>query len=635
MRLARASRLRGLSPRVRGNPGPLPHCRVCGRSIPACAGEPGGGLGIYEWGGVYPRVCGGTRSAMTRSLPLRGLSPRVRGNLAARIWAAWYGRSIPACAGEPGGADNPPSRNAVYPRVCGGTHHRHILSSERGGLSPRVRGNPPFTPNWRAGSRVYPRVCGGTDADASSAGGGEGLSPRVRGNPDGVREAGGTGRSIPACAGEPVGWNNRPLPLWVYPRVCGGTTTSWTSTTCGTGLSPRVRGNLLAISQRADWRRSIPACAGEPAVAVAPPPPLKVYPRVCGGTPRPSSRITRPAGLSPRVRGNPPLRSRSVLLDRSIPACAGEPSSACGASLPTRVYPRVCGGTGCYRKIRRRGLGLSPRVRGNPEALRLELVIPGSIPACAGEPHDTRPGRQPQKVYPRVCGGTCGDPGHRRLNAGLSPRVRGNLDSAAPEDVWDRSIPACAGEPSRWKAGRGTARVYPRVCGGTWSRRSMTPPGVGLSPRVRGNRALVEWGRNGGWSIPACAGEPDPYGLPPSASLVYPRVCGGTNAKPPNTTSWQGLSPRVRGNPVFCPALSAASRSIPACAGEPPVALSIQNRREVYPRVCGGTHYAAESRRPGWGLSPRVRGNQPGVLRARQNSGSIPACAGEPHACLV
>ena len=67
-------------------------------------------------------MCGGTRD-LRHCLPAeRGLSPRVRGNL-ARIDLATVGvRSIPACAGEPN-AD--------------GTWGPAIQ-----GLSPRVRGNP-------------------------------------------------------------------------------------------------------------------------------------------------------------------------------------------------------------------------------------------------------------------------------------------------------------------------------------------------------------------------------------------------------------------------------------------------------------------------------------------------------------
>ena len=89
-------------------------------------------------------------------------------------------------------------------------------------------------------------------------------------------------------------------------------------------------------------------------------------------------------------------------------------------------------------------------------------------------------------VYPRVCGGTqvtlrnnfpglcvCG--GTRLLmvekgeEEGLSPRVRGNLPCFASYVTVIGSIPACAGEPRQVVAYTHLGRVYPRVCGGTYS----------------------------------------------------------------------------------------------------------------------------------------------------------------------
>ena len=51
--------------------------------------------------GVYTRVCGGTYQLHLLFSCLRGLSPRVRGNLAAGQGVYATARSIPACAGEP------------------------------------------------------------------------------------------------------------------------------------------------------------------------------------------------------------------------------------------------------------------------------------------------------------------------------------------------------------------------------------------------------------------------------------------------------------------------------------------------------------------------------------------------------
>ena len=151
------------------------------------------------------------------------------------------------------------------------------------------------------------------------------------------------------------------------------------------------------------------------------------------------------------------------------------------------------------------------------------------------------------RVYPRVCGGT-----YSRL------RIRVNCH---------------------------TIRVYPRVCGGTdVCCRSYSPKCVtnGLSPRVRGH-------------LPMAAGSHvSPY------PWVYPRVCGGTSV-------------RRHGH-------------------------AVERKRPVYPRVCGGTLY-----RPAYalvtllrGLSPRVRGHHSSMtLNNKLASGRVypRVCGGTCSPC--
>ena len=76
--------------------------------------------------------------------------------------------------------------------------------------------------------------------------------------------------------------------------------------------------------------------------------------------------------------------------------------------------------------------------------------------------------------------------------------------------------------------------------------------------------------------------------------------------------------------------IGAPLRSIPACAGEPSLWISIRPLIGVYPRVCGGTGMKRTTRRRQKGLSPRVRGNRGLSLLQLFSEGSIPACAGEP-----
>ena len=152
----------GLSPRVRGNQeafalstpfvGSIPACAgnhyesttqyTFNGSIPACAGEPQHQSGGAMESSVYPRVCGGTIYISPSIKYLLGLSPRVRGNQVNEERRQYAPGSIPACAGEPDSRRCAGDILEVYPRVCGGTTMKPIISPAKSGLSPRVRGNP-------------------------------------------------------------------------------------------------------------------------------------------------------------------------------------------------------------------------------------------------------------------------------------------------------------------------------------------------------------------------------------------------------------------------------------------------------------------------------------------------------------
>ena len=251
---------------------------------------------------------------------------------------------------------------------------------------------------------------------------------------------------------------------------------------------------------------------------------------MCGGTPSILARLYSQQGLSPRVRG--------------------EPLSLTQLPRHSQVYPRVCGGTNLNKSLAAEIQGLSPRVRGTIAAALLADSRDGSIPACAGEPLLQTRRTCLAWVYPRVCGGTEYEVKEGESIQGLSPRVRGNLRSRVQDEMRDRSIPACAGEP--WFSGRSSVRiaVYPRVCGGTDSLLRTTGAEGGLSPRVRGNHTEAQWSITGHGSIPACAGEPSWCARLRPVQRVYPRVCGGTLRVCAASAYDSGLSPRVRGNQV-------------------------------------------------------------------------------------
>ena len=213
------------------------------------------------------------------------------------------------------------------------------------------------------------------------------------------------------------------------------------------GLSPRVRGNPHRLDRAGDFRRSIPARAGEPRPSGTSATRSRVYPRACGGTRLLPAPGGLDLGLSPRVRGNPRDLGRGHALRGSIPARAGEPSSSRLRGLCVWVYPRACGGTALVGSPTDTARGLSPRVRGNRIDVRPDRRGIGSIPARAGEPGCRASFSWAPRVYPRACGGTHDQIPQVMRDWGLSPRVRGNLRRKRERKIPYRSIPARAGEP--------------------------------------------------------------------------------------------------------------------------------------------------------------------------------------------
>ena len=282
------------------------------RSIPACAGEPKASATIAKLWAVYP-ACAGEPIPITVSSWEIMVYPRVCGGTSSydiRDTASFHSRSIPACAGEPKPvysrlaipirglsprvrgnlvlhARATPGVSGVYPRVCGGTILEEALNLFAIGLSPRVRGNRLFALCTFLENGLSPRVRGNPSTSAIGAvGQRSGLSPRVRGNRYGFRIGVYPCRSIPACAGEPRDGDAGASQQRVYPRVCGGTYDRHRTTRLRRGLSPRVRGNPNLRGGGSYGLGSIPACAGEPIMEAWEP-------------------VAYTTGLSPRVRGNP------------------------------------------------------------------------------------------------------------------------------------------------------------------------------------------------------------------------------------------------------------------------------------------------------------------------------------------
>ena len=308
-----------------GNPIFLQSCALVQGSIPTCVGQPPVNVpGQAVWK-VYPHVCGATQS-LARSRPrYRGLSPRVWGNRQTGRASSRRVRSIPTCVGQP---------------------------------STGIGGSRVIT--------VYPHVCGATLLVVGSKTGLRGLSPRVWGNPGGQTQRFAYAGSIPTCVGQPPCANRGLLPITVYPHVCGATSVHKASRLPMPGLSPRVWGNRETADAYSAYCRSIPTCVGQPSISSAFGLIVKVYPHVCGATNVSEEQMPIDMGLSPRVWGNQNGMNCRLVSLGSIPTCVGQPVRPVPGCRGYTVYPHVCGATAFPSSIRIRPAGLSPRVWGNP-----------------------------------------------------------------------------------------------------------------------------------------------------------------------------------------------------------------------------------------------------------------------------
>ena len=355
------------------------------------------------------------------------------------------------------------------------------------GLSPRLRGNRRFLGWLIAAIGSIPAPAGNLYMVAARLPFSRSI-PRLRGNRSRGPASTPWRRSIPAPAGEPSTGGCTGTKSRVYPRACGGTTMGTGSMRYLTGLSPRLRGNLLNNVEDMTLRGSIPAPAGEPFPDGVAGPRPGVYPRACGGTAWAPGTAQVGGGLSPRLRGNHGFAADRDGRGGSIPAPAGEPPTSGMAARPCRVYPRACGGTPAHTTIRLLYLGLSPRLRGNRPAGPRGPGRGRSIPAPAGEPQRAFPTAPSTPVYPRACGGTRDSYVAHPRTGGLSPRLRGNPWPVPQGLPLHPVYPRACGEPCAGVKGGRVRGVYPRACGGT---------------RTTGCRR-----RSAARSIPAPAGEP-------------------------------------------------------------------------------------------------------------------------------
>ena len=175
-----------------------------------------------------------------------------------------------------------------------------------------------------------------------------------------------------------------------------------------------------------------------------------------------------------------------------------------------------------------------------------------------------------------------------------------------------------------------TFRVYPRPRGGAGIPILTQKWHQGLSPPTRGSQSQRHALARPRRSIPAHAGEPPIASVSADTFSVYPRPRGGAMCGPPHVTTIAGLSPPTRGSHTTPHVRTGRGGSIPAHAGEPTEPTRPRSWDRVYPRPRGGAARPLAGGGNQGGLSPPTRGSHVRKRLAQLLNGSIPAHAGEP-----
>ena len=315
-------------------------------------------------------------------------------------------------------------------------------------------------------STVHPRSRGEHSVPLHPAGLYDGSSPLARGTHTGTRGERHEHRFIPARAGNTRRARGRPDRNPVHPRSRG----------------EHVDG--VRVVHRANG--SSPLARGTPAPSRAARPRTAVHPRSRGEHDRARVEALRRYGSSPLARGTREMASGKISVARFIPARAGNTKTPALSGLSLPVHPRSRGEHRRRREFDENIDGSSPLARGTHVVPPAAAVLDRFIPARAGNTTCAVPGDRLRTVHPRSRGEHPTGRLRAAMDGGSSPLARGTRCCWPSAARCRRFIPARAGNTPAPRRRRRAAAVHPRSrgehTGGAEAHRLAT----GSSPLARG-----------------------------------------------------------------------------------------------------------------------------------------------------
>ena len=197
------------------------------------------------------------------------------------------------------------------------------------------------------------------------------------------------------------------------------------------------------------------------------------------------------AGSSPLTRGTRIDSGQNDRFNRFIPAYAGNSAQGKARNLLRSVHPRLRGELAVVTAQRIVKSGSSPLTRGTQFFRRSVCVIDRFIPAYAGNSNDHfRPLRN-FEVHPRLRGELEDFTVTKSGCRGSSPLTRGTRTNHQLRMHPQRFIPAYAGNSSGLATFTWVLPVHPRLRGELRILRAKVTPSVGSSPLTRGTH--LKW----------------------------------------------------------------------------------------------------------------------------------------------
>ncbi len=195
---------------------------------------------------------------------------------------------------------------------------------------------------------------------------------------------------------------------------------------------------------------------------------------------------------------------------------------------------------------------------------------------------------------------------------GLSPLARGTPQQPSDNAIWNRFIPAGAGNSDSAYTGLSRHAVYPRWRGELGETAIFKSPVDGLSPLARGTLREPHHQQPHRRFIPAGAGNSAATNSVWAANAVYPRWRGELAPAASVAPVPPGLSPLARGTQRVHQVAHVQNRFIPAGAGNSSILRPSKSSFAVYPRWRGELESSLQIRNPLGRFIPAGAGNSAG-----------------------